>query len=188
MAQLDRSLFTGELTLRRFRADDLDDLSLLYANESVVRYLYRGVRDREQTRAALNEKIRFPTEVLSENTLPVAVMHTSSERLIGDFMLHWRQDENLQGEVGGTLLPAFQGRGYAVLIYRQLLAIGFDQYKLHRIVGRCDARNTASLRSLEKAGLHREAHLIENEFVKGEWTDEVVMAIRTGQWRDAIAS
>jgi RimJ/RimL family protein N-acetyltransferase len=35
---------------------------------------------------------------------------------------------------------------------------------------------------LEKVGLQREAHLIENEFVKGEWTDEVVLAIRRNQW------
>jgi RimJ/RimL family protein N-acetyltransferase len=27
-----------------------------------------------------------------------------------------------------------------------------------------------------------EARLIENEFVKGEWTDEVILAIRREQW------
>jgi hypothetical protein len=38
-----------------------------------------------------------------------------------------------------------------------------------------------------KGGQVREAHLIENEFVKGEWTDEVVLAIRKSQWEDSKA-
>jgi RimJ/RimL family protein N-acetyltransferase len=72
-------------------------------------------------------------------------------------------------------------------VYHELLEIGFENYQLHRIIGRSDGRNAASIRSLEKAGLHQEAHLVENEFVKGEWTDEVVLAIRREQWerRDA---
>ncbi|MCP2254937.1 hypothetical protein LY13_003709 [Prauserella aidingensis] len=43
--------------------------------------------------------------------------------------------------------------------------------------GRLDGRNAASARVLEKLGMRREAHLRENEYVKGEWTDEVVYAV-----------
>ena len=53
-----------------------------------------------------------------------------------------------------------------------MLRHGFDGLGLHRIVGRLDARNTASARVLERLGMRREAHLRENEYVKGEWTDE----------------
>ncbi len=90
--------------------------------------------------------------------------------------------------MGGSLNPEYHGRGIAAEVYRELLQIGFVQYSLHRIVGRCDVRNAASIRSLEKAGLHQEAHLVENEFVKGEWTDEVVMAIRREQWEQRSSS
>jgi len=31
--------------------------------------------------------------------------------------------------------------------------------------------------------MRREAHLRENEFVKGEWTDELVYAILASEWR-----
>jgi len=53
---------------------------------------------------------------------------------------------------------------------------------MHRITGRLDARNVASARVLERAGLRREAHLVENEIVKGEWTDELIYAILRGEW------
>ncbi len=63
-----------------------------------------------------------------------------------------------------------------------LLSLGFEEMKLHRIVGRCDARNTASARLLERLGMRREAHLVQNEWVKGEWTDELIFAMLDGEW------
>lgn len=182
MAQLAHPLVTGPLTLRRFEESDLDALDALGRDESVVRFLYRGVRDREASRAALAERRAHPEGIVVDNLLPVAVADESG-RLIGDFMLRWHADEHRQGEVGGTLVPEVHGRGYATLVYRELLTLGFGPYGLHRIIGRCDSRNVASIRSLEHAGLVREAHFVENEFVKGEWTDEVVLAARAATWR-----
>jgi RimJ/RimL family protein N-acetyltransferase len=36
---------------------------------------------------------------------------------------------------------------------------------------------------LEHLGMRREAHFVQNEFVKGEWTDEVVYAMLEDEWR-----
>jgi RimJ/RimL family protein N-acetyltransferase len=126
--------------------------------------------------------LQRPQEIIDDNVLPVAVVHSTSGRVIGDFMLRWLRNDHLQGEIGGSLHPDFHGQGLAVEVYRELLDLGFTQYSLHRIIGRCDGRNRSSIRSLEKVGLHLEAHFVENEYVKGEWTDEVVMAIRKTQW------
>jgi RimJ/RimL family protein N-acetyltransferase len=38
---------------------------------------------------------------------------------------------------------------------------------------------------MERLGMRREAHLRENEFIKGEWTDELVYAILADEWRTA---
>ena len=46
------------------------------------------------------------------------------------------------------------------------------------------ARNDASIRLMERLGMRREAHLVENEFLKGEWTDSIVYAILETEWRD----
>jgi RimJ/RimL family protein N-acetyltransferase len=178
MAQLLEERQTARLTLRPFRADDVDDLAAMYAREDVTRYLYWEPRDRTATLEALQRSLQRPKEIIDDNVLPVAVVDTSTNHVIGDFVLRWLRNEHLQGEIGGSLHPDFHGQGLAV----ELLDIGFTQFALHRIVGRCDGRNRASIRSLEKSGLRQEAHLVENEFVKGEWTDEVVMAIRRSQW------
>jgi RimJ/RimL family protein N-acetyltransferase len=35
--------------------------------------------------------------------------------------------------------------------------------------------------------MRREAHFVENEWVKGEWQSELVYAILAGEWPDASA-
>jgi RimJ/RimL family protein N-acetyltransferase len=50
------------------------------------------------------------------------------------------------------------------------------------VIGRAEARNVASARVLEKLGMRREAHLVENEWVKGEWQSEVVYALLDREW------
>src|ERR1700677_1177774 len=184
MAQLEQPITTARLVLRRPRLDDVDDLTLFFARVDVTRYLYWEPRDRDATLEDLRTKVERSEELGEENNINVVVERRDQPGVIGDFMLRWKEDENHQGEMGGPLPPDVQGRGYATEIYRALLTLAFDRYHLHRVVGRCDGRNIASIRSLEKAGLHQEAHLIENEFVKGEWTDEVVMAIRRSEWEE----
>jgi RimJ/RimL family protein N-acetyltransferase len=183
MVQLAQPLRTTRLELRPFRLEDLDELTRLYERDDVNRYLYFEPRDRDGTLELLKGRIARPLEVSDEeeNIITMAVLERGGG-LVGDFMLRWTPNVHRQGEMGGSLHPDVHGRGYAPEVYGALLELAFGTYHLHRVVGRCDARNTASVRSLEKAGLHQEAHLVENEFVKGEWTGEIIMAIRRSEW------
>lgn len=182
MVQLLQPISTARLVLRSFERKDLDDLVLIFQDESVNRYLYSVPRTREQTLEALVKRITEVDATQSENILHVAIELRETQRLIGDFMLRWHDDEHHQGEMGGSLNPEFHGLGYASEVYGALLELAFNRYDLHRVVGRCDGRNASSVRSLEKAGLHQEAHFVENEFVKGEWTDEIVLAVLRRDW------
>ena len=183
MAQLETARTTERLILRRHVREDLDQLAEIYASPQVNQYLYSEPRSRDETMASIERSLALPTEMSEDNLLVVAVVERASDQLVGSFILKWSNDPHRQGEVGGSLHPKRHGMGYASEVYRVLLGIGFDEYHLHRIVGRCDARNLASIRSLEKVGMTEEARLIENEFVKGEWTDEVILAIRASTWR-----
>jgi RimJ/RimL family protein N-acetyltransferase len=61
--------------------------------------------------------------------------------------------------------------------------LAFSGLGAHRVSGRLDARNDPSARVLERLNMRREANFIENEYVKGEWTDELVYAILAPEWR-----
>ena len=93
--------------------------------------------------------------------------------------------DNRQGEIGFIFHPAHQGHGYATEAARALLDDAFERYGLHRVYGRLEPRNVASARVLEKLGMRREAHLIENEWVKGEWQSEAVYALLAREWTAA---
>ena len=100
-------------------------------------------------------------------------------------MLHFLSAEHELGEIGFIVHPDHQGHGYATESMRPLMRIAFEDVGLHRVIGRVEARNIASARVLEKLGLRREAHLVENEYVKGEWQSELVYAMLDREWRAA---
>jgi RimJ/RimL family protein N-acetyltransferase len=94
----------------------------------------------------------------------------------------YRSETHRQGEIGFVLHPDHQGKGYASEAARAMLRLGFEQLDLHRVIGRCEARNDASARLMERLGMRREGHLVENEWVKGEWQSELVFAMLAAEW------
>jgi RimJ/RimL family protein N-acetyltransferase len=92
--------------------------------------------------------------------------------------------QHRQGEIGFIFHPDHQGHGYATESARALIAYAFEHYDLHRVCGRLEPRNEASARVLEKLGMRREALLIENEWVKGEWQSEAIYAVLAREWAE----
>ena len=183
----DYPIATERLLLRPFAPGDLDALVAIHGDPDVVRYVPWDVRDRAELRDVLREKEQRTVLAEVGDGLNLAAVTADGGDLVADVSLIWRSDEHRLGEVGYLLHPAFTGRGYATEAARALLRVGFEAFGLHRIIGRIHARNTGSARVLERLGMRREAHLVENEWLKGEWADEVVYAMLEREW-DAIAS
>jgi RimJ/RimL family protein N-acetyltransferase len=173
---------TERLRLRPFVAEDVDDLHAIMSLPEVVRYLYLDVRTREQTQAMIATRAQQTALNAEGDRLTLALELRETGRVIGDVILIWTSEPHRQGETGFVLHPANHGRGLAREAAVEMLRLGFERFRLHRIIGRCDARNTDSARLMERLGMRREAHLLENELVKGEWTDEFAYAIRVSEW------
>jgi len=179
----DYPINTDRLLLRPYNLDDLDDLYDIQSRPQVARYLYWSARDRDEVRAALRLKIHG--SVLSDQggQLTLAVVLPETGTMIGEVRLVWVSRAYRQGEIGYVFHPDHGGRGYATEATEVVLRLGFDELGLHRIIGRLDGRNTASARVLERVGLRREAHFVQNEIVKGEWVDEMIYAMIEDEWR-----
>lgn len=176
-------ILADRLLLRPFRDDDLDAFHAIQRREDVVRYLYWEPRSRDESKEMLGRRILQVAIDKAGDGLHLAAELRPTGEMIGHFSLFYASDEHRQGEVGFVVHPDHHGHGYAAEGARLMLRLGFEELGLHRIVGRCDARNEASWRLMERLGMRREAHLIENEFVKGEWADEIDYAMLDREWR-----
>ena len=188
MLLVDRPIRTERLVLRPLRPDDLDAVHAFDSLPGVVRYLYFEPRDREASRINLERMIGQHAIRAPGDRLSLAVELVASGELIGDVILEWSANEHLQGEIGYVLHPDHHGHGYATEAARELLRMGFEILGLHRIFARCDARNGASARVMERLGMHREGHFLENEYIKDEWTDEFTYALLGQEWRSRAAA
>lgn len=173
---------TARLTLRPFEPADLDDLHRLNADEEVVRYLYKGPRSFEEATALLQRKIEGSALRAEGDWLSAAVVARETGTFVGDVGVHWVSEEHRTAEVGFVFGPEHHGRGYATEAARALVGWAFAE-GFHRVIGRTEVRNAASARVLEKLGFRLEAHLVENEWVKGEWQSELAYAILDREWR-----
>jgi RimJ/RimL family protein N-acetyltransferase len=179
----DLPITTDRLVLRLYAEQDFDDMYDIHSRPEVTRYLLWPPRDRDQVRASLRAKIAASTLREASDDVTLAVVLPQTGKVIGEILLSWVSREHRQGEIGYIFHPAYGGHGYATEAARAALRLGFDGLGLHRVIGRFDGRNTASARVLERLGMRREAHLLQNEFVKGEWVDEVVYAMLEDEWR-----
>jgi RimJ/RimL family protein N-acetyltransferase len=184
MAAMDLGLpiETERLRVRHLVADDLAAMHAIESRPEVVRWLYWEPRTEAEVRQALDNRIARARE-RPETGVTFGVEVLATGVLVGHISL--TVEPHRQGEIGFIFHPDHQGRGYATEAAAAVLAIAFEAYGLHRVFGRLEARNVASARVLEKLGMRREAHLVENEWVKGEWQSELIYALLAREWRGA---
>lgn len=175
-------IVTARLLLRPFTADDLDALHAIQSRADVARYLYWEPRSREEVAEALVAQTRRTALDAEGDGLVLAIERRDSRAMIGYVNLIWLSAEHQQGEIGFILHPDQHGQGYGREAAVEMLRLGFAGLNLHRLIGRCDARNAASARLMERLGMRREAHFRQNELVKGEWCDEFVYAMLAAEW------
>jgi RimJ/RimL family protein N-acetyltransferase len=177
-------LLTERLSIRPYRAGDLADLLGLFGRDDVSRYLNWEPMDEEAARSLLSRRLTQSRIEEEGKGVALAVTERGVDRLIGEVVLSLTSVVSRQGETGWSMHPDVQGRGYATEAAAEMLRLGFEELRLHRIVAECDPRNGASIRVMERLGMRREALHLESMFLKGEWVGSLVSAILESEWRD----
>jgi len=173
---------TERLRLRANTPDDFDNLFGMFGREDVSRYLMWEPMSRDAAAGLLERRIAQTRMDKEGEAIALALEERATGRFLGEVILMYRSEESRQGEIGWALRPDAQGKGYATEASREMLRLGFEG-GLHRIFAECDPRNDASIRVMERLGMRREAHLVENMWLKGEWVGSMIYAILESEWR-----
>ncbi len=176
----DWPLRTERLTLRPWAEGDFGAFYEMQRDEEVARWEYWDPRDEAAARRLFD--YRLMSYEMGGNFAWINCAVVAGSEVVGALSLNVRSHEHRGGELGFIVHPRHQGKGYATEAARELLCWAFEEVGFHRVYGRAEPRNVASCRVMEKLGMRKEAHLVENEWVKGEWQSDVLYAILEREW------
>ncbi|MBA3525201.1 MAG: GNAT family N-acetyltransferase [Geodermatophilaceae bacterium] len=180
-------LVTGRLVVRPLASRDLDALLAYRGDALVCRYLPFVPQSRELLLDRVAGSWTATAFALDGDMLILGVARPTDDQVVGDMMLRLVSREHRCAELGYVFSPSVSGQGYATEASAAILGLAFDALDLHRVVARLDARNLPSARLAVRLGMRQEAHLVRNEFFKGEWSDELDFAMLAEEWPTSAA-
>jgi RimJ/RimL family protein N-acetyltransferase len=113
----------------------------------------------------------------------LAIRLQASDQLIGDLGTHFCDDDPRQVEIGFTVAPSSQNRGYGAEAVTGLVEYLFGTAQKHRVFASVDPRNEASVALLKRVGMRQEAHFRNSLWFKGEWVDDMVFGVLGSEWK-----
>ena len=175
-------LETPRLLLRPLQDSDLERFAAYRSDPDVARYQsWESPYTKEQAAAFITAMKRVQPGSPGA-WYQLAIERTHQAGLIGDCAFHVLAHDACQAEIGFSLARPYQRQGYATEAVRRLLEYLFDGLGLHRVTATCDAENRASAKLLERVGMRREGHFIENIWFKGTWGSEHLYALLHREW------
>lgn len=186
LQELTLPLLTDRLRLRTYRESDAEAHLPILSREDVSRFLLNDPWTAEVARTEIAKRIPR-TGLETESRALALVIETADgldtiegSRVLGDIALWLDGDNDSKAEIGWILDPAAGGHGFATEAAIAVLNVAFDHYGLHRVYAQMDARNTASVNMAARLGMRQEAHLRQDLWSKGEWTDTVIFGMLSG--------
>ena len=178
-------LETERLVLRQFTSTDADLLVELDGDPRVMRYITGGApTPREEIEADY-----LPAFLGYYKRFPGYGFWAVVEKSTGDFLgwFHYRpgpSDPPDQPELGYRLRCEAWGKGYATEGSRALIAKGFAEFGVQRVVAQTMAVNAASRRVMEKAGMRLVRNFVADwpVSIPGDEHGDVEYAISRSEW------
>ncbi len=173
----------GDLLLREAREDDIEQMLLFRNDPAVNRFMIRTSVDPEAFR---EEWLAVPTSATDFSCVAEVDGRVAAIGFleVADGMGQPGMPTGTEGGIGYIVEPSFAGKGVASDLARGLLTAAFDHLGLRRVTAGCYADNLASVRVLEKAGMRREQHGVEDSWhAELGWIDGYQYAILAHEWQ-----
>lgn len=170
---------TERLTLKKINESDAHYILQYRSAPSVYRYQHWKPRD-------INDVLGFIRTYSSSHNSKIGkwnqfgIFLNCSGRIIGD--CGFRIFEPRQAEIGYTVDPAYQKKGYATEAMRGLIRFLYQSINVHRIIARTEPMNIASQKVATKLGFRQEGHFRKSIRIGNVWKDDLLFALLAEDW------
>ncbi|MCW3074687.1 MAG: GCN5-related N-acetyltransferase [Flaviaesturariibacter sp.] len=172
---------TDRLMIRPLRIEDLSAFHFYRSNPEVTKYQGFDVFTLKQAEAFINSQTDKEFANPGE-WVQYGIENKETGVLIGDCAIRLGLTDNRLGEIGITISPKEQKKGYAKETLHAILDFLFGIDGFHRVTEIVDTENVASIQLLESLGFRREGHFVDNIFFKGAWGSEYQYAMLKSEW------
>lgn len=172
---------TERLVLRRLKDGDLAEFMAYLNDPLVARYQSWESYTEEQAREVIERQVGVEPGTPGQWFTFAAELKETGE-MIGHVALSVKRDDPRQAEIGFTFARGQQGKGLAREAAEGVLDYAFGVLGLHRVVAVTDCENVRSVALLERLGMRREGHFVENIWFKGAWGSEYLYAVLRRDW------
>ena len=172
---------TRRLKIRNLKESDLDDFHLYRSNPEVTKYQGFDTYTREQAKSFIIEH-QNKILIVPGEWVQYAIENKKSGQLVGDCAIYLHPADSRIAEIGISISHVHQRQGYAKETMLGVMNFLFSQKGIHRIEETVDVENLASIRMMESLSFRKEAHFIENTFLKGKWSSEYLFAMLRREW------
>lgn len=177
------TITTERLVLRPIESGDAAAMSGYRGDAAVCRYLPFAPQSAADVEDRYGRLYGSTTLEGERAAVLCVIMRRDGGAIIGDVTLFGLDPVHGTAEIGWVIHPASSGHGFATEAVEAMLRSAFETFGVRRVVAHIDAENLASARLARRVGMRQEGHLVENEWFKGRWSDELTFAVLDREWR-----
>jgi RimJ/RimL family protein N-acetyltransferase len=178
--QITTTLYTPRLLLRGLKPADAQALYEYRSLPEVTRF--QGFSPE-----TVSDAIRFIKEEISheidqpDTWYQLGIFLQEDDTMIGDLGIHFLP-EHKEAEIGVTVAPIYQGRGFATEAVGCALDFLFNSLHKNKVVASVDPKNSKSMSLMTGVGFQLTGIYKNTVLFRGEWTDDAVFEMTSNQW------
>lgn len=112
------------------------------------------------------------------------IFRREDQVMIGDLGMHFILDLPDDVEIGVTVAPAYQGKGFASEAVVCVLDFIFKTLGKSKAVASVDPKNHKSMALMKRVGFQLEGIKKNTVLFRGEWTDDAVFIMTNETWQN----
>ena len=174
-------LESERLIYREINSEDVEEIFKIYSNPEVAKYdWFTPINTKDDALSIIN---CYKKEFENKEEITWGVARKNDNKIIGYCNLGSFDDDSIRSEIGYGFNREEWNKGYATEAIKVLVKFGFEVMSFNRIEATVTLGNDASIKALKKASFIQEGILRERTIMKGEFVDDVILAILKKDYR-----